>query len=249
MRPLSLATPIPLWYQGPPLEQGPLPALLYFALSAEETLTLAPFNTPITLLQEAPLRIFSATLPYHGIGYPAKEAMHHWALALRQDSSFLCDFLDQLEQSLQILFASPYVLSHKSAVAGLSRGALIAAHMSARLQALSSLLLFAPLCDLKTCPEFAHTSPEMLQTLSLYSLCPKLSTKTIRAYIGGRDTRVSTKTCYEWICSTIDCAYEKKIRPIPIELRITPSIGYLGHGTSPETFQEGSLWIYQQLHS
>jgi len=46
-----------------------------------------------------------------------------------------------------------------------------------------------------------------------------------------------------------NAAYEKRIRTSPIEMHIVPSIGLMGHGTSPETFQAGAEWMQQELLS
>ena len=55
------------FFVGPSLEKGPLPTLIYFALSAEDSLQCDPFNRPVQFLEGLPLRIFSITLPGHEI--------------------------------------------------------------------------------------------------------------------------------------------------------------------------------------
>jgi hypothetical protein len=75
----------------------------------------------------------------------------------------------------------------------------------------------------------------------------KLSQKILRFYIGNRDIRVGTKECFDLLQRATHTAYETGIRSPPIEMIMTPSIGYKGHGTAPQSFQEGAEWLHQKL--
>ena len=44
---------ISIYHVGPPLELGPLPTFFYFALSGEESLTLNPYNQPVSFLRNS----------------------------------------------------------------------------------------------------------------------------------------------------------------------------------------------------
>ncbi len=59
--------------------------------------------------------------------------------------------------------------------------------------------------------------------------------------------RVSTEHCFSFIHHLAYAAKENRISTSPIELFIGPSIGFQGHGTSPEVFKRGADWIKQEL--
>ena len=108
-----------LSYTGPTIEEGPLPALFYFALSAEESLTLDPFNQPAAFLRDARLRIFSMTLPGHGPGQDKLQAMEFWADQLRQGVDMMGQFMDPCIRVINYLIASNIVDDTRVASAGL----------------------------------------------------------------------------------------------------------------------------------
>lgn len=249
LKKVGVETPLPLFYIGPNLDQGPLPAIFYFALSAKETLTTNPFNEPISHFTNLPARIFSVDLPFHGENLSSVKAMHHWALSIAQEENTLSSFLSELEESISILLSLNIFEKKRIASIGLSRGAFIAMHMAAKFHEIDTLLLYAPLTRLERIKEFADIpSSPILTSLDINNLIPALSNKAIRAHIGGRDTRVSTDACYHWIRSLIEDAHANNRKFPPIELIIKPSIGYQGHGTSTETFKEGALWLLEKFH-
>ena len=244
----DLKTPLPLYYIGPDLTEGPLPCVFYFALSAKETLLTDPFNQPVSHLKNHALRIFSIDLPYHGENLPATEALKLWAQAFARGEDVLGDFLLDLKRSITMLLATGSIETSRIAAAGLSRGSFIASHIAAKFPEISTLLTFAPLTHLDAILEFDFLSPSpLIKNLNISFLTEALSTKSIKAYIGGRDSRVGTDLCYKWIRELIEAAYEKNIRSPQIELVLKPSIGYLGHGTSKESFEEGAKWLKEQL--
>jgi esterase FrsA len=89
-------------YIGPPLEEGPLPTVFYFALSAEDSLHLSPFNQPALSLLPFNIRVFSITLPGHD-GLPAKEAMNYWAEHLRKGYNIIEEFITQARTIIETL--------------------------------------------------------------------------------------------------------------------------------------------------
>ncbi len=248
MKKAEIRTPLPLFYVGKDLVEGPLPAIFYFALSAKESLLEHPYNSPVSFFKDHNVRIFSVDLPFHGENLPAVEALTHWAESFTRGDDFLTRFLSDLEESLTLLFTSQLVNTRHIAAVGLSRGSFIAAHIAARFPLITHLLTFAPLTHLENIKEFhlLESSP-LIEKLKLSHIQEVLSKKTIRTYIGGRDTRTNTDLCYAWIRSLIETAHQNKVRSPPIEFILKPSIGHKGHGTSPETFKEGALWIKEQL--
>jgi hypothetical protein len=226
---------------GPSLEEGPTPAVFYFALSAHDSLFLDPFNQPAVALGASKVRVFSATLPGHDT-LPRASAIHYWADQIKKGNNPLDPFMDAIALYIQTLFDQNIITS--CAVMGLSRGVFIAAHVAARLDLIQTILGFAPLTTLHSISEFHEVSAYQWD---LPSLSEKLYKKKIRCYIGNRDTRVGTENCFNWLTQLANLAYEKGIRSPPIELSITPSIGKDGHGTSLENFQAGAQWLLDNL--
>lgn len=219
-----------LSYIGPGLDEGPLPALFYFALTAEKNLTCDPFNQPVVALQNLPMRVFSITLPYHGGDIKEQEAVDHWRKELEKGSNFLDEFLDETIQTVDRLVQEGWIDTKHISAMGLSRGGFIAAHLAARDPRFKTLLGFAPLTTLR------------VSKWDLISITDKLSDRTIRFYIGNRDERVSTKSCFEFIEAVTEASFQNGIRSPEVELIIFPSIGHKGHGTPPEIFSAGADW-------
>lgn len=248
MQTVPLSTPLTVSYVGPSLESGPLPSLLYFALSAQESLRTDPFHQPALFLEQHPIRVFSVDLPYHGGELLATEALDRWAEETLHKESFLSDFLHSLKITIRQLFHAQILIPGQTAVAGLSRGGWIASHVAAAFEEIPILLAFAPLTRLRDAKEFQGFPPSHpIDDLDLIHLSSKLFRKKVRAHIGNLDTRVNTDACYAWIRSIALTGWENKVRSPAVELCIKPSIGYQGHGTSKESFEEGALWIAKAL--
>lgn len=241
--------PLPLFYCGPSLEEGPLPAFFYFALSGEESLALPPYNHPVLSLIGAPLRIFSFTLPFHGHGFDKFHAMEDWMSHLYKKDSFLEDFLQYTVKTIEWLISSQFVYPEHMGVGGLSRGGFIAAHVAAQVKQMRTLLAFAPVTRLQELVEFQPFKEDVsfsqyLDKWNLIALTDALlHLSHIRLYIGNRDLRVGTDACYQFIRQLAEKGHEKRARHCIIELFITHSLGYKGHGTASPTFEEGALWL------
>lgn len=220
------------FFIGPPLKEGPLPALFYFSLSAKDTLETDPFNQPVQLLEGLPLRIFTQSLPMHD-EIPPEKAMDEWARQMKQGESLIPPFIKQVKKSFETL--KPHITS--CAVAGLSRGAFIACHVAAVCPEVSHILGFAPLTRLDYAPH-----------LNLETLTPKLYNRSLRFYIGNHDTRVGTDHAFAFIHALAAEANSHRKRNTPIEMIIGPSTGYQGHGTLPPVFQSGVDWLKKEFN-
>ena len=239
---LNLTSDIQLEYLGPSINLGPLPAVFYFALSATDSLSLDPFDQPAVYLSQFSLRIFSITLPYHEEGKPATKGLTEWVAAMQKGEDLLGTYLKKIQNAITFLLSQELILPNKIATMGLSRGALIAAHVAANNAEISYWLGFAPLTKLSYLPGFSD-----LISWDLMHIVDLLSDKKIRCYIGNRDIRVGTRNCFDLIEALTEAAYQKRSLSPPIELRILPSIGYHGHGTAKETFHHGAKWIAKEL--
>ncbi len=233
---------------GPALEQGPMPALFYFALSFHESLAVDPFNQPVVHLANKRVRIFSLDLPAHGPDFPATHAIKAWAESFILGDDPLTPFIETIKNSIYELLAQGLLIENQLGVMGLSRGGLIACLVAAKIPFIRYILGFAPLTHLSFSLEFADLKdrPEV-QAFSIEALKDQLCDRHIRFYIGNRDLRVGTTLCFESVKELVETAFVRKIRSPQIELLIGPSIGHLGHGTPKETFEQGADWIASKL--
>lgn len=240
-------------YKGPSLEEGKLPAFIYFALTAEESLNTHPYNTPVALLEGEQMRLFSVTLPSHEKGSYESTAIKKWSEEIAQGNYILEEFIDNVALAIEWLIISDIVDEKHLALGGLSRGGFIATHLAGKVKQARYLLCFAPLTNLNDIEEFkAHEADLRFQSrmekLNLNSVLEHLThLHFLRFYIGNNDTRVGTDNCYHLIRKITEKGFEKKARHFNVELNITQSIGHKGHGTSPSTFQEGTFWLKQHL--
>lgn len=239
---LSIRPGLDLFHTGPALDLGPLPTVFYFALSGPDSLCQGPFNQPVQFLQGKKIRVFSLTLPGHENGLPATKAISVWAEDIEKGLDPLGDFLSEAEEAIQFVLRRK--LASSIGAMGLSRGAFLASHLAAREEKIRSLLLFAPMTKLEKAKEFSQLKEHpLVKSYDANRLADALSTKHVRMYIGNADTRVDTRSTFEFAMAITEKAIEKKIRSPQIELILTPSIGSRGHGTSLEVFRQGADWI------
>jgi len=236
---LPSPTDLSISIRGPLLTEGTLPAFFYFALSGEDSLYLDPYNQPAAFLDGSPIRCYSFTLPFHGPGYDNHQAIQLWSQEIKNNPGFLEVFFQKCLKNIDFLIQQGYVDKGKIAVGGLSRGGFVATHLAARDSRIQYVLGYAPMTKLSAMDE-VH---EMIPDLDLKDLIPQLVNKQVRFYIGNRDLRVSTQACFEFVDQLADASYRHGHRSPPIELMISPSVGFKGHGTLPHLFQDGINWI------
>jgi dienelactone hydrolase len=218
-----------VYFTGPDIKDGPLPAFFYFSLAGDESLQLDPFDTPVVLLREAPIRIFSLTLPAHGPGFDKHQAVAHW----QEHPQEVEAFLPIAAKVIATLIDREAIDPTRLAAGGLSRGGFIATHLAALEPRIKAVVGFAPLIEL------AH--------LSLPTLVDKLTHTAIRFYVGNRDIAVGTDKVFAFIHALTEAAFQAGNRSPHAELYIRPSIGHRGHGTPADAFADGAAWIRGQL--
>lgn len=246
----SITTPngIQVYYSGPDLSEGKLPALFYFALSGHASLSMDPYNQPAAFLLPYQIRVFSISLPYHHNEGQFQESMKDWAREIATGHDFLSEFGQSVIHAIKYLIDSGYINEDKMAIAGLSRGGFIAAHIAALDSRFKTILGYAPLSKLTCIKEFTSLTENALAcSLNLDNLLPKLIGRHLRFYIGNRDTRVGTDHCFDFISRLAEASYQKSLRTSPVELIIGPSQGHHGHGTLPHVFKDGIFWLCNQL--
>lgn len=231
-----------LQFIGPPLSEGPLPAIFFFAISGRDSLHLDPFNQPVSHWKKFPIRIFSMDLPAHGPGEDKMEAMAAWSEGLTRDpigyfEPFFFRFGVVLEQ------LSGVIEPGRLAVAGISRGGFIATHLAARYHQIKAVLGYAPAVKLMELNGF----PAEAERWDLEHLIPKLLNVKLKFYIGNRDIRVGTGPAFHFCQQLAEQKFKNGERSPQVEFSMFPSIGHKGHGTPPEVFLEGAEWARQAL--
>jgi len=242
-----------LFYLGPDIAHGKLPALLYFSLSGEESLELEPFCHPPKKLEVEPIRTFSVTLPGHEEGLNKFHAMKFWADSIRDGKYLLEELITKLDESLNWLISEEIIDPRHVAVAGLSRGGLIAGLLAAKNNYIKTLVCFAPVVELSVLEDFSDFRDnkrlnDRASRLSLVGAVEKLThLEHLRFYMATRDEKVNTDSCYHFIREMAEKVHEKRARHCHVELYLTTPIGQKGHGTAPHIFDEGTELIKRQL--
>jgi predicted esterase len=231
-----------------PKEKKALPSIFYFALTGKQSCTLSPINQPVAFLSTHSVRIFSWSLFAHQEEVDPKESMKQWASAIEQKNNFIEAFITKSKYNLSKLIDDGWVDSSKIAVSGLSRGAFLGTHWAANDSRISVVVGYSPLVSLNALTTFPSLKTNSLaKQLNLINSAPKLIHKKICFYMGNRDQRVSTEESTKLVKEISNQAYQKRIRSPQVSLMITPSIGYLGHGTSPSSFYSGTQFILEQF--
>lgn len=216
-------------WTGPPLEHGPLPAFFYFALTGEESLHLDPYNQPIQQLKNHPIRCYSLTIPHHEAGAHPDASMHILREKSEENVDFVEPFIQEIISAVDFLIERDLIDLDQLYTGGLSRGGFIALHLAAQDPRFKAVLAYAPVI------KFGKWNCE--------DLIESLGDKKVRIYIGNRDERVSTDLVYSFFRKLTEHKYSIGQRSPKAEMVISPSIGFKGHGTSPEVFRAGADWI------
>lgn len=232
-------------FLGPPLESGPLPAFIYFSISAEESLHLEPYCQPATYCADDWLRVFSFTLPGHEEGLDKFLAIQYWAEQMQKGHDVLTPFIDLATETIQDLIQRDVIDANHLAIGGLSRGAFLATHVAAKVPQIKTLVGFAPMTKLSLAPDFKGQDVAHFDLETLVENLTHLH--NVRFYIGNRDTLVSTDACYEFIRLLTEEAFETKQRHCKPELTISHAVGREGHGTLPEVFRAGASFVQEAL--
>lgn len=235
-----------VYFTGPSLSLGKMPAVFYFALSGQASLCTDPYNQPAAFLSEYPVRIYSITLPGHEHESQFIHAIKHWAQEISKGNNIIQQFTEQTVQAIDYLIGNGWVDPEKIAVAGLSRGGFIAVHIAAQDPRVKMIVGFAPLTKLTFANEFSSLQDNPLaQSLNLHNLVKRLVGRQLRFYIGNRDVRVGTENCFRFVSELAEASFALQVRSPPVELIITPSQGQHGHGTLPNIFQDGTSWLWK----
>jgi len=223
-------------------QNGPLPTVLYFALSGHESLHLDPINQPVQFLKDYPVRIISFTLPKHGAGLTPDQAIAAWKEDLLNGIDPLDTFIPLCQRTIDTLYKSDAIDPTRFTVMGLSRGALAAVKLAALDERITHILGFAPLIDFSDLNEVNGLTP-----YTLFDSVDELVGRPLKFLIGNHDTRVGTDSAYTFIRQLTLSSIAAGIRSPDVELAVKLSIGYKGHGTAPGTFKEGALWLLKQF--
>lgn len=251
---------LPDWrYAGPPLEidnPGDYPAIVYFALTATQSLELDPFNQ---LLTSAPLdltevRVFSPTLPLHSDTDMAhnEHVFHSWAEVYASGGDLISAFVRRADSDIRHLIDSSYCTNNAVHVAGLSRGGLLAGLLAAKCEFVESCLMFAPVTSLSSLDEMKDLVEKGDLKVSRADLCKSevvesLIQVPVRVYMGNMDRRVGTKQAFEFAHLLAETADKRGVRSPPHEFIMYCSVGKHGHGTPSDVFEAGAKFILSQI--
>lgn len=252
MHTFTASSGISVSYIGPHLKEGLKPGVLYLALSKEDSLTLSPFNQPVSFLAQNPeVRVFSITLPGHEPPLLKEEAISYWAKHFQKGEDILTPFLEKAALVLDELLEMGCIEKNTFFLMGLSRGGFLALHLAARHSLINQIVAFAPLIKLenaKECEGMQSSSSHANHPLDLYSHLDALSKCKIRFYIGNRDQRVGTKNSFDFITALAELSSKNREKNTSFELFIRDSIGLHGHGTPEFVFKEGAAFIQSFFH-
>jgi hypothetical protein len=221
------------------------PSVIYFALTAKETLCLDPFNQMVQYLKGYPINFFSITLPYHDEGIPHAKTIDHWRSELLSGPDFLLDFMKKLEALSHFLEKEQLLSIKNSCLAGLSRGGYIACFLASMIKEFRFVLAFSPMSVIFSDDEKAELIKKNLFNphWELKFFTQDLYDRDIKFFIGNRDVKVDSAKCFSFIHQLSEIAFQNRIRPCKAELHIYPSVGLKGHGTPPEIFSKGAHYL------
>ena len=234
-----------IYHTGPALDKGLCPAIFYFALSGEESLCQDPYNQPVQFLSDFPIRIFSISLPSHDLGLSPAEALKSWSEDIASNKKPTEEFIENARFCLSYLVKEGLIEKKQLGLMGLSRGGFIASHLAAFEPDIRYILQFAPLTKLSFAKDFKNI--ENIASYDVHNLASYLYDRDIKIYIGNLDQRVGTENAFMFARALAQTAFAHKIRSPQVEMVITPSLGHQGHGTSPQTFKDGALWLANYL--
>ncbi len=218
------------------------PAFIYLALTGENSLNLDPYNQPVQFLQNYPINIYSWSLPGHGPELDEREAMKYWYEMWKKGNDPIAPFLDESIKNIDHLISLGECDPQKIAVGGLSRGGYASLRLAAIDDRLKTIVGYAPLTSPSRLDEFGGESYAPLE-----NEVEKLVQKNIWLSIGNADTRVGSELAFQFVHKLALKNIEIGVRSPQVELHVKPSIGYRGHGTSPETFKQGIEWLVKQF--
>jgi len=243
---------LPHWrYTGPDLNAGPLPAVVYFSLTAAQSLGLPPYNSLPASLASQSLRVFSVSLPAHGTMPQNAAALSTWARHYSAGTDVAASFATRAARAIDQLFHRGYIANTNLHLAGLSRGAAVAAAVAARDDRVRSLLLLSPVTKWSDHPDFQQYAPLPESVVdAVYAddgIVRALAEREVRVYMGNRDTLVGTRGAFQLVEAVAEKAHEMGKRGAEMELNVFKSVGMHGHGTPPEVFEEGAKWLERQV--
>lgn len=221
----SIKTKKLTFYYKEPENQPPVHTVFFFSLSAQDSLTLPPFCHPVDTLIKNGIRVVSVTLPGHENNARPYGIQEIWLKEKEELKQFLTDLTEGIKE-LSSKFPPPY------GAMGISRGSFIALLMAAELKEITTITCFAPLLYLKGEKELSAT--EKTQALA---------SKKIHFFVGDADTLIGTNNVVTF-CQKLSAI---SLKEGAIKIKISPSIGRHGHGTSDTIFTEGALWLASNL--
>ncbi len=209
---------------------------LFFTASWHDSLFHPVLGTFSKLLSSEGIDALSIDLPFHYKGGSYDESLKRWQDEARYSHLFIDSYIEQTANSLFDMEREGKIDLTNFSISGLSRGAYIAVCLIEKIQKTIPILLFAPMLDIQG---------------SMYKLSPSQIPNGSPLFMstGNNDTRIGTEKSvafYQEYTKERQAALQKQgisTKPADTTLFIHPSIGFMGHGTTDETFLMASSWI------
>jgi hypothetical protein len=236
-----------LLYRGPGPEAGPVPTVFGFALSGTMTLSGGAIAQPAELLAAQGVRVCSLDLPHHARGVDPHEALSAWARNLAMGIHPFESWGDLVGVCLEELAEEGMLGS--LLFYGISRGALAAAWAASHVELptgvqIAGLCAWAPLVRLARSEPFQSIAQQPnVQELDCCRWVERMVDIPLKVWIGNLDHRVGVSPAFEWVEQLAQAQAASGHRVCRSELVIRPSVGHQGHGTPPESFEEGVRWL------
>lgn len=190
----------------------------------------------------------SLDAPAHGDDRRADEpdeGLQGWRLRLDRNEDFIAPFVRRASAVLDYLVAKGLADPTRVAVAGTSRGGLLALHFAAHDSRIRAVALFSAVTDLTVLREFKGLEGNAVtQSLAAGNLVDQLAGRPIWHCIGNHDLRVGTRESCAFSDALVMRAQQLQ-RAAPVEIHIMESEG---HRTPRDAWDLAAAWLGKQLN-
>lgn len=226
-------------------DKPPAPTLFLFALDLEQTLT-SDYGKIGHLLQQHGFLCVSLDVPGHGEDADSIEpnALRVWRNRIEHSENPIRDFTAKVSTVLDYLIEHGYSAAKRIAVSGTSRGGFLATHVAAADDRILCAAPIAPVADLLQLNEFNEVSNrEVVESLSLIHLAPRLINRSLWITIGNNDARVNTDSTIAFTRSVVQAAIERG-QEADIELHV---VAEAGHVTPRGAHEQAATWLLDRI--
>jgi pimeloyl-ACP methyl ester carboxylesterase len=233
----------------------PAPTIFLFGATASDALRAESVGRIGRLLERDGFLSVSVDLPEHGAEMREEApAMRGWAQRLSKGDNWLPAYMTKLSGVLDYLIGEGYTDPTTVVAVGVSRGGFIALHFAAAEPRVRCVMGIGPVTDLRLLMEFDGLDDnELVKSVSVTQLAPKLVGRPVFVCIGNHDLRVGTPGAIEFtnavVAESAPLNTDKRpeeLPPINIQLNIMPWPGHVCPDASHDLAYE---WLHEQLRT